>query len=220
MKLELRICQIFLKASLALLLLCIFACSTSEEKLTLLSPVNTVIKPVITTFEWSNVSIAYQFELWEKDVLIIDSTLSEPNIELSKLLKPKTSYRWSVMTESQKQETFFVTEDVISSYAGVYAAKAHRSCFGPLPNCDTLINTQLEIIKNGEELIVKEPFTGMKNSNKLILESGNDYQLSYQFTFRPESRILINLATDTITASYCACGLGGGRFWRFEAVKM
>lgn len=211
------------------LILCLISCQGNEEEIIggnslnniiLIYPVEEEVKPNRLRFEWESNHDEVTFQLYDKEQeLILDSVLSSNELILSQKLYPEAEYTWKIMVANEVKEAVFTTTDILSYYSGIYNVIGERSCWGLTENCDTIIETQIEVIKNGEEVIIRESFTGMNKSNWLLIYIGGEDAFFYHNYTPFSSSINFNLSNDSLSVGYCQCGRGGGANWGFKGVK-
>lgn len=207
--------------TISILVLLLSACKKKDEPIDhirLIQPVNTITNPKTIKFEWETDLGEVLFELFEDGhLLILDTMISAKEFIVKNITYPGTTYRWRITTNEMFKEAIFSTRDILGEFAGVHIVTATKKCWAisvPPPPCDTVFETQLELIKNGKEVIMREAVSGLDKSNFLYPYS-NDSIFYYIFPYANGSNLSLNIYNDSIHAEYCNCGLGGGVRWTF-----
>lgn len=205
-------------------LLFVISCrkETNQQSINLVYPNNEEISLLAENFVWETTSKS-AIELVILDTktsgIILDTLLNGSSFVIKNLLLPNREYTWKVKSEGITESAKFTTRDIIGYFEGKYKFVGKAKCWGGASACDTSIITQIELIKNGEEIRLIEEFTKMDKSNKLRLDLGHDSSLFYLNEYPFMSTITLNQLNDSIHITYCKCGLGGGQNWIFDGKK-
>ncbi len=211
--------------TISVLALLIFACKKKPEPvdhIRLIQPVNAIANPITIKFEWETDQSEVFFELFEDgNQLILDTLTFAKEFTVKHKTYPGTTYRWRITANNEFREATFSTRDILGEFAGIHNVTATKECWAisvPPPPCDTVFETQLELIKNGKEVIMREAVSGLDKSN-FFYPYNNDSVLFYIFPYSNGSNVMLNIYNDSIHAEYCNCGLGGGVRWKFFGKK-
>ena len=223
----------------SLMLFCLFAllsCQKNEDpeelKFTKTTTVTVDPTPNVPRLLYPNedeISIEEEAFSWELDSLeevnivirqtsnyfiLVDTILNEGPLSIDDIFRPNTEYFWTVKTSTAETSASFTTQDKVNmSYVGQYELRARRFCVGSGTDpCDTTFLAQVEIERNGEEVIIREPVSKIDESYSLDSRGCIDNDcILYRNDGSPASLVAFFYKNDSVYIDY-----GAWTRWQFK----
>lgn len=155
--------------------------------------------------------------------LLLDTLVNGQNYTYTLSLIPRTTYYWGVEVDTVWRSSTFVTEDVISPFAGIHEVEVTRSCWGGAqgnPYCDSTYYTDIELSVAGNRMVLTNNSLNFHDTIEFMNYLDEHHLLYEKYTEWPlgDSYVLFQLESDSIFGGAGYSLLGGGSNWDFRGV--
>ncbi len=227
-----KACSFTLITTTVLLLALLSACEKTETTGPATPPPLALVSPLgieqsascCITFSWAsnsphpaNLQVARDSTF---DDLLLDTLLHDDFFLFEAELPPKTTYYWRVQVSIFSEESFFVTEDLISTYEGTHEFEISKFSWrkeAPEPVCDTTYVGAVEISLIDNEIVVSISDLDISRQHTFV-QFANEHEVIYHQNGGGNhgAYLHINTETDSIFGGGEANYLGGGYEWRYR----